>query len=42
MSVISAIGSFILKALAIVLGVCGVVMFSAIIGRILVEFEKTG
>lgn len=38
---ISAIGSFLLKALAVVLGICGVVIFSSIIiGWILVEMEK--
>lgn len=42
MSVISVIGSFLLKAFAIVLGVCGVVIFSSIIiGWILVEAEKS-
>ena len=42
MSVISVIGSFLLKAFAIVLGVCGVVVFSSIIiGWILVEMEKS-
>ena len=41
MSVISAIGSFLLKALTIILGICGVVIFSSIIiGWILVEMEK--
>ena len=42
MSVISVIGSFLLKALVIVSGVCGVVIFtSIIIGWILVEAEKS-
>lgn len=41
MSMISAIGSFLLKALAVVLGICGVVIFSSIIiGWVLVEVEK--
>lgn len=38
---IGAIGSFLLKALAVVLGICGVVIFSSIIiGWVLVEVEK--
>ena len=42
MSVISATGSFLLKAFVIVSGVCGVVIFSSIIiGWILVEAEKS-
>lgn len=41
MSVISAIGSFLLKALVIVLGIYGVVIFgSIIIGWVFVEMEK--
>lgn len=41
MSVVSVIGSFLLKALVIVLGICGVVIFSSIlIGWVLVEMEK--
>lgn len=42
MSVVSVIGSFLLKAFVIVLGICGVVIFSSIIiGWILVEAEKS-
>jgi len=41
MSIISAIGSFLLKAFAIILGICGIVIFSSIIIEwVLVEVEK--
>ena len=41
MSVVSVIGSFLLKVFVIVLGICGVAIFSSIIiGWVLVEMEK--